>query len=253
MKKIIFLFLISISIGFSQEVKRKLVWQENFNGKKLSEKNWNFDIGDGCPNLCGWGNNEKQIYTNTNHQLKKGKLIITAQKKDAIYTSTKITTLGKKEFLYGRIEVRAKLPIGKGIWPAFWMLGANIKQIGWPKCGEIDILEYVGKQPHTIYTSLHTQESHGQTVNTKVTTIPKIEEGYHNYAIDWTKDKIEFFVDSISVYTYQPVQKNDDNWPFNSKQYIILDLAVGGNFGGPQVDDTIFPQQFIIDYIKVYQ
>ena len=181
-----------MNFGFAQQIKRKLVWEENFNEKELNEKDWNFELGNGCPN-CGWGNNERQLYTKTNYKLEKGKLIITAQKKDSIYTSTRITTAGKREFQYGRIEVRAKLPTGKGIWPAFWMLGSNIKTVGWPKAGEIDIMEYIGKNPHTIYTTLHTQDSHGNSINTKVTTFPSIEEGYHIYAIDWTKDKIEFF------------------------------------------------------------
>jgi beta-glucanase (GH16 family) len=255
MRKIISILtlLLSLQSCFSQESKRKLVWEENFNDEKLNEKLWNFELGNGCPELCGWGNNEQQIYTNTNHQLKKGKLIIQAKKSASVYSSTKITTKGKKEFLYGRIEARAKLPLGKGIWPAFWMLGSNITEIKWPKCGEIDILEYVGKQPHTVYTSLHTEESHGNTVNTKVTTFPKIEEGFHIYAIDWTKDKIEFFVDNQSVYIYNPEIKNENNWPFDKPFYVIVNLAIGGNFGGPAIDDSIFPQEFIVDYIKVYQ
>ncbi|WP_395067008.1 family 16 glycosylhydrolase [Flavobacterium sp.] len=251
MKKYILLILV-VAVSFAQKNERKLVWQENFDGKELNQKNWNFELGNGCPN-CGWGNNERQLYTKTNHTLKNGTLIITAQKEDSIYTSTRITTLGKKEFMYGRIEARAKLPIGKGIWPAFWMLGSSIKTVAWPKCGEIDILEYVGKNPHLVYTTLHTQDSHGNSINTKITTFPEIEEGFHVYAIDWTKDKIEFLVDNISVYTFQPQEKNENIWPFDHKFYIILNMAVGGNFGGPDVDDTIFPQQFIVDYIKVYQ
>jgi len=147
--------------------KKILVWEENFDGSILNEAIWNYELGDGCPNLCGWGNNELQLYTKTNHFLKDGKLIIIARKQDSIYTSTRITTKAKKEFRYGNIEVRAKLPIGRGLWPAFWMLGANIDQVNWPDCGEIDILEYVGKEPKTIYTSLHTKDSHGNTINTK--------------------------------------------------------------------------------------
>jgi len=210
-------------------------------------------LGNGCPNLCGWGNNERQEYTKTNHQLTNGTLIISALKEGARYTSTRITTAGKKEFQYGRIEAKAKIPQGQGIWPAFWMLGSNIKQVGWPKCGEIDILEYIGKEPHKVFTSLHTQESHGQTINTQKTTIDNVEQGFHIYAVDWDADKISFFIDDREVYMYQPQIKNENNWPFTQPFYIILNLAIGGNFGGPEVDDTIFPQQFTIDYIKVYQ
>jgi beta-glucanase (GH16 family) len=242
------------SIGcLAQQQQRKLVWQEDFNGGKLNENNWNFELGDGCPNVCGWGNNEKQVYTKNNHALRDGNLIITIKKDDNNYTSTRITTAGKKEFQYGRMEVRAKIPIGKGIWPAFWMLGSNIKKVGWPLCGEIDILEYVGREPDKVFTSLHTQDSHGNTINTKVTEIKSIEEGFHVYSIDWTKDKIEFFVDQHSVYVFAPEVKNEATWPYNQPFYFIINTAVGGNFGGHDIEDSIFPQQFVIDYIKVYQ
>ena len=252
MKKIVLLMMIS-SLCLAQQAERKLIWEENFNEKKLNESVWNYDIGDGCPNLCGWGNNERQLYTKKNHQIKSGDLIIEARKEGNQYTSTKITTKGKKEFLYGRIEARARLPLGHGLWPAFWMLGANIDEVKWPKTGEIDILEYIGRDPHMVYTTLHTQDSHGNTINTKKTEFPNIEEGYHVYAIDWNKDKIDFFVDDTLVYTFNPEVKNENTWPFDKPFYIIVNLAIGGNFGGPDVDDTILPQKFLVDYIKVYQ
>ncbi|MEN9929130.1 MAG: hypothetical protein RLZZ231_1051 [Bacteroidota bacterium] len=245
------LLLFSSVFSFAQE--RKLIWEENFNGTELNETIWNYELGNGCPDICGWGNNEKQIYTNSNHTISNGLLSIEIKKENENYTSTRITTAKKKEFQYGRIEARAKLPVGQGIWPAFWMLGSNIKQIGWPKCGEIDILEYVGREPHVAYTSLHTQDSHGNTINTKKTTVPNIEEGFHLYAIDWTKDKIVFLIDNKEVYTFQPEPKNENTWPFNQPFYIIVNAAVGGNFGGHEIDQSIFPQKFEIDYIKVYQ
>lgn len=246
--------ILSLSILIScNPQSQKLVWEENFNGDVLNKTIWNYELGDGCPNLCGWGNNELQLYTKTNHFLKDGKLIIIARKQDSIYTSTRITTKAKKEFRYGNIEVRAKLPIGRGLWPAFWMLGANIDQVNWPDCGEIDILEYVGKEPKTIYTSLHTKDSHGNTINTKKTIIDDIETGFHLFSVNWTADKIEFFVDATLIYTFNPEDKTEDIWPFDQSFYLIINLAIGGNFGGPEVDDSIFPQEFIIDYIKVYQ
>jgi beta-glucanase (GH16 family) len=245
------LLLFSSLFSFAQE--RKLIWEENFDGTELNETIWNYELGNGCPDICGWGNNEKQIYTNSNHTISNGLLSIEIKKENENYTSTRITTAKKKEFQYGRIEARAKLPVGQGIWPAFWMLGSNIKQIGWPKCGEIDILEYVGREPHVAYTSLHTQDSHGNTINTKKTTVPNIEEGFHLYAIDWTKDKIVFLIDNKEVYTFQPEPKNENTWPFNQPFYIIVNAAVGGNFGGHEIDQSIFPQKFEIDYIKVYQ
>lgn len=231
----------------------KLIWEENFEGSTLDLNTWNFEMGNGCPDICGWGNNELQYYTQENHRLEGGHLIITAQKKDSIYTSTRITTAGKKEFKYGKMEARAKLPVGKGLWPAFWMLGSNISTVGWPKSGEIDILEYVGKEPHMVFTSLHTEDSHGNTVNTKKTSIDDIEEGFHVYAINWTPQEIQFFVDEKPVYTFAPEDKTDAIWPFDQPFYFILNLAVGGNFGGPEVDDSVFPQEFIIDYIRVYE
>ncbi|MFH6963505.1 family 16 glycosylhydrolase [Flavobacterium plurextorum] len=252
MNKVVLLVLVC-SFSYAQEVKRKLVWEESFNKKAINEKFWNFELGDGCPNSCGFGNNERQIYTKTNHEIKDGNLVIEARKEGNKYTSTKITTKGKKEFKYGRIEARAKLPVGQGIWPAFWMLGANIDEVQWPESGEIDILEYIGRDPHMVYTTLQTQDSHGNTINTKRTEFLNIEEGYHVYAIEWDKDKIEFFVDKILVYTFNPSIKNEDTWPFDKPFYIILNLAVGGNFGGPEVDDAIFPQKFYIDYVRVYQ
>ncbi|GGB80511.1 hypothetical protein GCM10007424_20770 [Flavobacterium suaedae] len=242
-----------VSAQMQKSKKGELVWEENFDGNALNEAIWNYELGDGCPDICGWGNNERQLYTTENHTVENGMLTITVKKDGDKYTSTRITTAGKKEFKYGYIEARAKIPTGHGIWPAFWMLGSNIKQVGWPMAGEIDILEYVGKEPDMVFTSLHTQDSHGETINTKKTRFEDIEEGFHTYAINWTKDKIEFFVDDKPVYTFAPKNKSVEVWPYSQPFYFILNVAVGGNFGGPEVDDTIFPQEFIIDYIKVYE
>ncbi len=133
------------------------------------------------------------------------------------------------------------------------MLGKNISKVGWPTSGEIDILEYVGKEPNTIFTSLHTKASHGNTINTKKTIINNVEDDFHTYAIDWRKEKIDFYIDNELVYTFQPKEKTTEIWPFKQPFYFILNLAVGGNFGGPEIDNAIFPQEFVIDYIKVYQ
>jgi len=248
MKKILIIALISVNCCFAQKQKRKLVWQEEFKSDKLDESVWNFELGAG-----GWGNNERQFYTKDNHKLEGGNLIITAKKEGEKYTSTRITTKTKKEFKYGRIEARAKLPTGQGIWPAFWMLGSNISEVGWPKSGEIDILEYVGKEPHTVYNTLHTQDSHGNSVNSKKTIFETIEQGFHVYAIDWTKEKIDFSVDDKVIYTFNPAEKNENTWPFDQPFFVIVNMAIGGNFGGPEVDDRIFPQEFVVDYVRVYQ
>lgn len=247
---ILLLTLMGLSL-YSQ--KRKLIWEDNFDGNRLQEENWNIVTGDGCPDLCKWGNNERQIYTSDNHTVADGLLSISAIKDGETYTSARINTKGKKEFQYGKIEIRAKLPLGKGLWPAFWMLGSNIDSVGWPRAGEIDILEYVGKEPNKIFTSLHTPDSYGATINTKKDVIPGIEDGFHTYAIDWTKDHIQFLIDDQPFYTFSPETKDEKTWPFDQPFYILVNLAVGGNFGGPEVDDSIFPQEFVVDYIKVYQ
>lgn len=252
MKLFASIFLL-IPLLVSCQVKEELIFEENFDGETLNMASWNYDLGDGCPNLCGWGNDERQIYTKDNVALKDGMLVITATKDGNRYQSGKITTKGKVEFQYGSIEARLKVPEGQGLWPAFWMLGSDIDTNTWPACGEIDIMEYVGKKPNTIYTSLHTPDSFGETINSKQTVIEDVEEGFHTYKATWTKDSITFFIDGNSVYSFSPQDKNDKTWPFNIPFYIILNLAIGGNFGGPEVDDSIFPKEFIIDYIKVYK
>ncbi|MDX1332263.1 MAG: glycoside hydrolase family 16 protein, partial [Robiginitalea sp.] len=219
-------------------------WREEFEGAELSSDTWNFELGDGCPELCGWGNNEAQVYTRSNHRLEDGMLIITARKEDSGYTSARLTTRDKMEFQYGRLEARAKLPTGTGVWPAIWLLGSNIGEVGWPRCGEIDIMEYVGKAPGEVHTSLHTPDSHGNTVNTMKTPVEEIEEGFHLYAVEWEPDRIEFFIDGRSVYRFAPEKRTEEIWPFDQPFYLIVNLAVGGNFGGPEIDDSIFPQEF---------
>lgn len=249
-KAVVIGFMIGVSWLNAQ--KRTLIWSEEFNATVLDLSIWNISEGDGCPNLCGWGNNERQHYTQKNHRLTDGMLFIKAEKEGDHFTSTRITTKGKKTFQYGRFEVRAKLAKGQGVWPAFWLLGSNIDQVGWPMCGEIDVLEYVGRSPEEIFTSLHTKAGHGDNASTKTTPIPNVEEGFHLYTADWNKDRIVFSVDGTEVYTFHPEEKTKEIWPFDQPFYLLVNLAIGGNFGG-EVDETIFPQEFIIDYIRVYQ
>ena len=180
-------------------------------------------------------------------------LFIQARKENDRYTSMRISSKGKKEFQYGRFEIRAKLAVGEGVWPAFWLLGSNIDEVGWPLSGEIDVLEYVGRAPQEIFTTLHTQDKNGDFANTKTTHIPKIEEGFHVYAAEWDAESIAFFVDGVKVYTFAPKERTAAIWPFDQPFYLLLNLAIGGHFGGPEVDDDIFPQEFIVDYIRVYQ
>ena len=249
------LIIISLITIFSckEEKQENIVFFEDFNTENLDKTHWNYELGNGCPNLCGWGNNERQFYTKDNVSLKDGNLVITATKDSTKYYSGRITTKDKVQFTYGTVEVKAKLPKGHGLWPAIWMLGSDISETGWPACGEIDIMEYVGKTPHEIHTTLHTPASFGQSVNTNVETIKNIEEGFHVYKTNWSKDAIQFFIDNKLVYTFSPEIKDEKNYPFNKPFFIILNMAIGGDFGGPDVDNSIFPQEFIIDYVKVYQ
>ncbi len=230
-----------------------LLWSEEFDKEQLNLENWNFELGDGCPDLCGWGNNEPQIYTKENHEIKDGRLYITVKKEGNTYSSTRLTTENKFEFQYGRVEARAKLPTGKGIWPAIWMLGSNHREVGWPLCGEIDILEYLGREPSMVFNSLHTKDSHGNTINTKKTRIEDIEKGFHTYVVDWSPTKIDFLVDEKLLYSFNPEERTEEVWPFDQPFYLILNSAIGGNFGGHTIDDTALPQEFVIDYIRVYK
>ena len=227
------------------------IFREEFNGKKLNLDHWNYEEGDGCPELCGWGNNEEQIYSRDFVEVEDGNLVITAVKSGDQYYSGKINSKNKVEFQYGTIEVRAKVPRGTGLWPAVWMLGADIDEVGWPASGEIDIVEYVGREPGMVFTSLHTPASHGETVNTKKTYIDGIEEGYHTYKSVWTEDNISFFVDDKLVYRFVPKSYDQEHYPFRKPFYLLVNMAIGGNFGGPEVDDNIFPAKFYVDYIRV--
>ncbi|SDR87101.1 glycoside hydrolase family 16 protein [Christiangramia echinicola] len=240
-----------IGAFFSGQSQEKIIFEENFNGDKLDMSVWNYEEGDGCPNLCGWGNNEEQIYDRKYVEVKDGNLVITAFKKDGEYYSGKINSKNNVEFTYGVIEVRAKIATGKGLWPAIWMLGANISEVGWPASGEIDILEYIGREPGTVFTSLHTPASHGNTINTKKTKIKDIEEGFHTYKAVWTKNYIEFFVDDEQLYRFTPEKYDDKFYPFRKDFYFLINMAVGGNLGGAEINDQALPDKFYIDHIKV--
>lgn len=253
MRKVIFTILLAALFVGCKTEEHTLIFEEQFLGDTLDTEHWNYELGDGCPNLCGWGNNERQVYTKENVSVKDGHLIITATKDSTLYRSGKITTSDKVEFQYGTVEVRAKLATGEGLWPAIWLLGSDIDTVGWPACGEIDMMEYVGKNPNEIFTTLHTSDSYGNSKNSKITINEYIEEGFHVYKTNWTEDAISFYIDDELVYAFSPEVKTEKTWPFNRPFYIILNMAIGGNFGGPEVDDSIFPQEFIVDYVKVYK
>jgi beta-glucanase (GH16 family) len=258
--KIFILFSLSalfVSPLWSQNAY-ELVWSDEFEGTAVNTAKWNFEIGNGTN---GWGNNENEYYTNRkeNANVVDGNLVITAIKESYSgyqYTSARMTTKNKGYWLYGRIEMRAKLPLGKGTWPAFWMMpqkstyGTNY----WPDNGEIDIMEYVGYQPGVIHGTVHTNKNNGASGISKTTTSAGIENDFHIYAVEWDTDTIKWFVDS-KMYGYYPrLGKDWQYWPFNKEFFVILNFAVGGNWGGSQgIDDTVFPQTYEIDYVRVYQ
>jgi len=187
--------------------------------------------------------------------VQNGKLLITAIHQNyagSNYTSARIKTQGKFSFQYGRIDFRAKLPGGEGIWPANWLLGDAFSSIGWPACGEIDVMEYRGADPNIIHGSIHTPSSYGGTVNTATNYVMNVENQFHLYSIEWDATKIRFLIDNSEYYVYQPSVYNADTWPFNASFFAILNVAVGGSFGGP-VNNAIFPQTMEVDYVRVYQ
>lgn len=243
--------------------QRKLVWFDEFDYSGApDETRWDYDLGDGCPNVCGWGNNELEYYTkdSENVRVADGRLIIQAHK-DSLggkpFTSTRLVSRGKGDWLYGRIEVKARLPRGKGTWPAIWMLSTDWKYGGWPASGEIDIMEHVGYDPGVVHGTIHTEAYNHmkQTQKEGKIMLPDAQDEFHVYAIDWTKDKIDFMVDEKVYHTVQRSSSDTfKEWPFDQRFHLILNIAVGGNWGGAQgVDPDIWPQKMEIDYVRVYQ
>lgn len=243
--------------------KPQLVWSDEFDVAGLPDStHWGYDLGDGCPNVCGWGNNEAQYYTSlpNNIHVENGLLIIEVQK-DSVggkaYTSARLVSKHKGDWLYGRIEIKAKLPTGKGTWPAIWMLPTDWKYGGWPTSGEIDIMEHVGYDQGVIHGTLHSKKYNHiqQTQQEGKINIADCSTEFHVYAINWQPNQIDFFVDNQR---YHSVKRNpEDNfegWPFDQKFHLILNIAVGGNWGGKEgIDDTIWPQHMEVDYVRVYQ
>ncbi len=238
----------------------ELVWSDEFNGSELDATRWKAYVGDGCPRLCGFGNNELQYYSDRaeNVKVEDGKLIITAihdSLKNSGYSSAKLLTKGLQQWKYGRIEVKAKLPKGRGTWPAIWMLPEKNKYGGWPASGEIDIMEHVGYNPGMIYGTVHTESFNHMKGTQKgdSTLVADASQNFHEYAIEWREDKIDWFIDDELYHTFNNTGKNSDDWPFDQSFHLILNLAVGGNWGGSRgIDDSIWPQSMEVDYVRVY-
>lgn len=246
----------------NETIFRNLVWSDEFEHTGTTDPSkWSYDLGDGCPDVCGWGNNELEYYTtdSKNVRVENGTLIIEAhreQKGGKDYTSTRIVSRNKGDWLYGRIEIKAKLPIGKGTWPAIWMLPTDWKYGGWPSSGEIDIMEHVGFDQGIVHGTIHTERYNtlkGTQKEGKI-SIPDASAAFHLYAIEWSADRIDFYVDDKKYHTVTKSNEDYKGWPFDQRFHLILNIAVGGNWGGQQgVDETIWPQRLEVDYIRVYQ
>lgn len=237
-----------------------LVWNDEFDYSGLPNPNkWSYDT-DGNSN--GWGNNEAEYYTSgriENSEVKNGNLYITAIKENMNgfkYTSARLVTRQKGDWLYGRVEVRAKLPDGRGMWPAIWMLSTDWAYGGWPASGEIDIMENVGYDPYKIVASAHTQQyNHVQGTQKNATTIiSDCYTNFHVYALEWEATEYRVYVDDLLFFTFKNEGSGYRVWPFDKRFHLLLNVAVGGNWGGAQgIDDTIFPRTMVVDYVRVYQ
>ena len=260
MKSLILIVMLGLAqYCFAQQ--DSLVWSDEFNGTGVPDPaKWGYDLDNN-----GWGNNEIQNYTNSyqNSRQEGGSLIIDALKSGTVWTSARLLTRYKFEFTYGRLVFRAKLPVGIGTWPALWMLGANLGTKGWPGCGEVDVMEHVGKNPGFVQSALHTPSSYGNTVNKQSKFISTFNTEFHEYQVNWTPEKMEFSIDSVLFYTYNPSVKNSSTWPFDKSFFIIMNIAMGGNWGSdPQyetgglkngIDPTLTSARMVIDFVRVYQ
>lgn len=266
------IFLLTLSVLFSaaSAAEWELVFSDEFDYAGLPDPNrWDYEVGF-------IRNQESQYYTKArkeNARVEDGMLIIEAIKEKfpnpaynpgsrarrpefAEYTSASLITLGKASWRYGRVEVRAKLPTGRGTWPAIWMLGTNMRQVGWPTCGEIDIMENVGFDPNRIHANIHTQDyNHVKgTGKGRNIEVDKPYEKFHVYAIEWFADRIDFFIDDNKYFTFKNEGTGNAVWPYDKEHYLILNLAIGGSWGAQKgIDDSIFPQKYYIDYVRVYK
>jgi len=235
----------------------KLIWSDEFDVAGLPDASkWGYDVGGN-----GWGNNELEYYTNgrtENARVENGNLVIEARKESfngKNYTSARLLTKNKAAWTYGKLEIRAKIPRGKGIWPAIWTLSAN-EPLVWPDDGELDIMESVGFTPNVIYGTAHNKSYNGANGLQKGgnISIASAQDSFHVYKIEWTSKQVDWYVDDNKYFTYADPGMGFTAWPYYKDFFMILNVAVGGNWGGSQgVDDSIFPQQMLVDYVRVYQ
>ncbi len=234
----------------------QLVWSDEFDGPAGAlpdASKWAFDIGTG---QGGWGNQELQSYTNSPENISldgDGNLLMTALQSGNSFTSARINTMGLFSQKYGRFEARLKTPYGPGLWPAFWLIGENKETVGWPLCGEIDIMELRGQEPNIIRGTIHGPGYSGGNGITKAYALAnsRFDTDYHTFAVEWDANKIDFFVDD---YLYQRIERKNvpGEWVYDQPFYLLLNVAVGGNYVGFPTSQTPFPQKMVIDYVRVY-
>jgi beta-glucanase (GH16 family) len=228
-------------------VNYQLIWSDEFDGNKVNTSNWNFETGGG-----GWGNHEQEYYQAANATVSNGNLLITAKKqrvKSNAYTSARMTTKGKHEFTYGKVEARIKIPLGQGLWPAFWMLGANIDATGWPKCGETDIMEHINADS-LVYGTIHWDNNgHVQYGGKTITSL----SDYHIYSVEWDSAAIRWYVDGNKYQEANILNNINSTEEFHKPSFIILNLAVGGDWPGQTIDVSKFPATMYVDYVRVYK
>ena len=250
----------------------KQVWVDEFDGpagSRVDSTKWHYDLGDGCQSgNCGWGNQEKEWYTSASENVSlngRGQLQIVARSAAVgltcyygacRYTSAKITTRGTLDVAPGRVEARIKLPAGQGLWPAFWLLGTDIGAVGWPQCGELDIMENHGSNMTSTSSAMHGPGYSGNTpfVHSYQLAGTTFADDFHTFAVEWDSTRVAFFVDGTQHYIIQrdEVQRHG-NWVFGQPFFIILNLAVGGTFDGDPRSDKILPATMLVDYVRVYQ
>jgi beta-glucanase (GH16 family) len=225
----------------------QLVWADEFNGTAVNTADWNFETGAG-----GWGNAEQQYYRSQNAAVTGGNLVITAKKESfggAAYTSARMTTKAKRQFTYGKMEARIKLPLGQGLWPAFWMLGANISTVTWPACGEIDVMEHINAT-NTVYGTIHWDNNGHAQYGGNTNTTPA---SYHVYSIEWNSSAIIWYVDGVKFHEANILNNINGTDEFHKPFFFIFNMAVGGNWPGQTIDNTKLPAGMFVDYIRVYQ
>ncbi len=235
-----------------------LVWSDEFNDGTLNESYWTHEIGNGS---SGWGNNELQYYKAENTYFALDEYMVIEAKEENEsgfdYTSSRLVSQDKFEFKYGRVDIRAALPKGRGLWPALWMLGANFDTAGWPACGEIDIMEMLGHQNNIVHGTVHFGADFSQHSFVGASRLSPsgntFDEAFHVFSLVWEEDHIQILVDDILYSEVVPSDLNGQPWPFNEEFFFIFNVAVGGNWPGSPNDATVFPQRMIVDYVRVFQ